>query len=151
MPLYVDASCFNRPFDDQTQARIREETGAVLQILQRIIEGDDSLVWSSALTLELSAHPEPEIRSQLLGWKRHSQDVLTTSDSVRGRTEQLVRQGVKSLDAAHVAFAEAGGCLVLLTCDDRLLRRANRLGLSLRVLNPVEYAKEISDAGTSER
>ena len=31
MRLYVDLSCFNRPFDDQGQERIRLETEAVLR------------------------------------------------------------------------------------------------------------------------
>lgn len=150
MLLYLDASCFNRPFDDQTQDRIRHETDAVLRILQRILDQEDVLVWSSALTLELMAHPEPEIRSQLLGWEHHSRTVLTSSDPVRQRAETLVRQGLKALDAAHVAFAEVGQCAAFMTCDDRLLRRANGLGLSLRVVNPVDYMQEISDAATPE-
>ena len=88
MLLYLDASCFIRPFDDQAQLRIREETDAVLHILQRIAKGDDALVWSSALTLELSAHPEPEIRSQLVAWERYCRRVLTESESVRSRTSR---------------------------------------------------------------
>jgi hypothetical protein len=31
--IYLDACCLNRPFDDQTQARIRLEAEAVLMIL----------------------------------------------------------------------------------------------------------------------
>ena len=52
MRVYLDLSCFNRPFDDQSQARIAEETAAVFAILRRIEDGEDELVWSAVLTLE---------------------------------------------------------------------------------------------------
>jgi predicted nucleic acid-binding protein len=54
----------------------------------------------------------------------------------------LELSGLKPLDAAHVAFAEAAGCTVLLTCDDRMLQRSQKLNLLLRVVNPVEYVQE---------
>lgn len=148
MLLYLDANCFNRPFDDQTQTRIHQETEAVFRVLQRILQGADDLVWSTALTLELSAHPEPEIRKDLTSWAQRSRRVLTTKSSVRKRVEAFVDEGLKPLDAAHVAFAEAAQCTAFLTCDDRLLRQAPRLGLSLRILNPVKYLEELSDART---
>ena len=53
MLLYLDANCFNRPFDDQTQKRIRQQAEAVLHVLQRILDGEHELVWSSALTLRV--------------------------------------------------------------------------------------------------
>lgn len=37
MRLYIDLSCFNRPFDDQLQDRIHLETEAVFGILNRIL------------------------------------------------------------------------------------------------------------------
>ena len=50
MLLYLDLNCFNRPFDDQSQDRIAQETTAVFAILQRIIDGVDQLIWSAILT-----------------------------------------------------------------------------------------------------
>ena len=44
MRLYLDLNCFNRPFDDQTQTRIVQETSAVFAILQRIVDEMDHLV-----------------------------------------------------------------------------------------------------------
>ena len=39
MKIYLDVSCLNRPFDDQTQARIRLEAEAVLLILEQFDDG----------------------------------------------------------------------------------------------------------------
>jgi hypothetical protein len=59
MRLYIDLSCFNRPFDDQGQERIRRETQAVFDVLRRIIEGSDTLVWSWVLSFENDNTPNP--------------------------------------------------------------------------------------------
>jgi len=78
-----------------------------------------------------------------------SQPVRTLAP-VRERVNKLVAEGLKALDAAHLAFAESAACDVLLTCDDRFLRRAQNLDLSLRVLNPVEYYEETIDDGPDD-
>jgi predicted nucleic acid-binding protein len=145
MLLYLDASCLNRPFDDQAQPRVRQEAEAVLRILKRVCAGHDGLVWSSALTVELGAHPEPDIRAELLSWAGRSRRSMTTDTAVRLRVEQLVGFGLKPLDAAHVAYAESARSDALLTCDDRFLRQARRARLPLRVMSPIEYMEELSD------
>lgn len=150
MLVYLDANCFNRPFDDQTQERIQQETEAVLNVLQRVLGGHDQLAWSAALNLELSAHPEPDIREELMGWAERCQILLEPSNDVRARAEALHSLGMGALDAAHIAFAEAGGCDLFLTCDDRLLRRSRRLALSVQVFNPVEYVEGIANAENAD-
>jgi predicted nucleic acid-binding protein len=150
MLVYIDANCFNRPFDEQQQERIHRETEAVLAVLERVDSGADELAWSPALTLELSAHPEVAIREQLTAWSARAGVDVTTTASVHDRIKELVAGGLKPLDAAHVAFAETAKCEVLLTCDDRFLRRAQQLDLSVRVLNPIEYLTETEDGGIDD-
>ncbi|MEK7337836.1 MAG: PIN domain protein, partial [candidate division NC10 bacterium] len=65
MRLYLDLNCFNRPFDDQNQERIRRETGAILAILARIVERSDVLVWSWALDWENARHPIADRREEI--------------------------------------------------------------------------------------
>ena len=71
MRLYIDLSCFNRPFDDQGQERIRLETEAVLSVLTRVLEGRDLLLWSWAMSYENDKHPKtdrgrcPEMRDRV--------------------------------------------------------------------------------------
>ena len=56
----------------------------------------------------------------------------------------LVSQGLRAMDALHVAAAETGGCDILLTTDDALIRKAQtvRPPLRVRVLNPVRWLAE---------
>ncbi len=58
MKIYMDVCCLNRPFDDQTQDRIRIETEAILSILYRCQQGDWELIGSKIIDLELSNSPE---------------------------------------------------------------------------------------------
>lgn len=147
MRLYIDLSCFNRPFDNQGQERIRRETDAIFAILRRIIEGNDTLIWSWVLTFENARHPKPERRDEIALWEGRAEKSIALSTNLQERARQIAQQGIAVLDAAHLASAEAGGVDVLLTCDDVVLRRAQRLGLALRVLNPMAYLKEVSAHG----
>lgn len=119
MLIYLDANCFNRPFDDQSQDRVCRETQAVLEVLQRVLEGEDDLVWSSALAVELTAHPDPQIRTQLVAWATRGRKNITSAAVVRSRVEELVRQGLHPLDAAHVARRLRGGGSVRCPADVR--------------------------------
>jgi hypothetical protein len=147
MRLYIDLNCFNRPFDDQGQERVRHETDAVLAVLTRIVEGKDTLLWSSVMSFENDKHPRADRRDEIALWEGRSERSVSLSDDLEKRARQIVQQGIAVLDAAHLAAAEIGGAEIVLTCDDVLIRRAARLGLALRVLNPVAYFNEVKDNG----
>jgi hypothetical protein len=59
---------------------------------------------------------------------------------VAARAREIERFGFRGLDALHLAAAEAGRADLLITTDDRILRRAGRAGaqLHLRVVRPAE-------------
>lgn len=122
MRLYIDLNCFNRPFDDQGQERIRRETESIYGILRRIVEGDDTLLWSWVLTYENFRHPKPDRRDEIALWEGRAEKSVALSTNLQGRARQIAQQGIPALDAAHLASAEAGGANVLLTCDDVVLR-----------------------------
>lgn len=43
MRIYLDNCCFNRPFDNQSQLRVRLETEAKLWIQERVAAGEIEL------------------------------------------------------------------------------------------------------------
>jgi hypothetical protein len=147
MRLYIDLNCFNRPFDDQRQERIRRETEAVFAILNRIIDGKDTLIWSWVMSFENAKHPKPDRRDEIALWESRAELVIPLNAGVEERTRQLKDQGMPSLDAAHLASAETGEVDVFITCDDPVVRRARRIKLGLRVLNPVAYWNETVSHG----
>jgi hypothetical protein len=147
MRLYIDLSCFNRPFDDQGQERIHLETEAVLLVLTRIVEGKDLLLWSWVMSFENDKHPRADRRDEIAVWEGRSERSVELSDALQVRARDMALMGIPALDAAHLAAAEVGGADIVLTCDDAMVRRAARLGLALRVLNPVAYLKEVTGNG----
>lgn len=140
MRLYIDR--FNRPFDDQGQERIRAETEAVLSVLTRVVEGKDLLLWSWVMSFENNKHPKPDRRDEIGVWEGIAERTVTLSTDLEKRARDIAQLGIPALDAAHLAAAEIGGADVVLTCDDVMIRRAGRLGLALRVLNPVAYSQQ---------
>ena len=105
MRLYIDLNCFNRPFDDQGQERIRRETEAIYGILRRIVEGDDTLLWSWVLNYENVGHPKPDRRDKIALWKGRAEKSVVLSTNRQERARQIAQQGIPALDAAHLASA----------------------------------------------
>ncbi len=58
--IYFDTCCLNRPFDDQTQVRVRLEAEAVLAILSRIENGEWDWVGSEVLMDEIEQMPDTQ-------------------------------------------------------------------------------------------
>lgn len=144
--VYLDVCCLNRPFDDQSQERIRLEAEAVLLILNRCYQGREHWSGSNVLVYEIRRIPDPERRRRVFSLLRfvHSTEVTEANEWTRGGALQGL--GFKAVDSLHVACAEKAGCAVLLTTDDRLLRAAHRNApqLGVRVVNPVEWMQEES-------
>lgn len=64
------------------------------------------------------------------------------------RAREIVALGFRPYDALHLACAESSGATVLLTTDDRMLRRAARVreDLRVRVANPLTWMTEETTA-----
>jgi predicted nucleic acid-binding protein len=142
--IYVDLNCFNRPFDDQRQTRVAEETAAVFVVLQRIVDNLDQLVWSEVLSFENSQHPLRDRSNEIARWTNEATELVVIDDLTRSLANQLTADGIKPLDAAHLACAELSKCEYFLTCDDRLIRMAGRSNQNIKVRNPIEYLTEMS-------
>jgi hypothetical protein len=80
MRVYLDNCCFNRPFDDQSQYKIRLESEAKLVIQDRIINNKLDLVWSFILDLENAANPFDERRLNIEKWRFMAVETVIESD-----------------------------------------------------------------------
>ncbi len=69
MRLYLDLCCFNRPYDDQTQPRIRLETEAKILLQEKVKRFECALVWSSTLDFENANNPYEEHRLAIQQWR----------------------------------------------------------------------------------
>ena len=142
--IYMDACCLNRPFDDQTQQRIRLEAEAVVAILDRCQTGDWLMVASTALASEILQTPEAVKRQQVIDLLAAAKiTVKVTPENIK-RSVDLQTLGFKPFDALHIACAEAVKVDAFITTDDRLLRKSITYSdqLNVRVHNPVSWIIE---------
>ena len=72
MRIYLDNCCFNRPFDDQSQIRVRLESEAKLKIQEEIRSGRLQLAWSYVLDYENNKNPYQERKERIKSWKKYA-------------------------------------------------------------------------------
>lgn len=145
MRIYLDTSVLNRPFDDQSQVKIFLETQAFLLILTLIESQKIALVSSSVLDYENARNSRLERANAVNLWLSLSKTYQKLTPEIRLRAKALEEMGVKSLDALHIASAEASGSDYFLTCDKRLINRCQ--ALDLPVLNPTYFITEVDYEG----
>ncbi len=123
MLIYLDTCCFNRPFDDQSQTRIRFETEAKLELQQRVRQKKVGLVWSYVLDFENTLNPFPERAASILPWRNLAEVRVSETVQIVDQGRSLIGLGIKPFDALHIACAIAAGCDLFVTTDDTLLRK----------------------------
>jgi predicted nucleic acid-binding protein len=140
MRIYLNTSAINRPLDDLSSERVRVEAEAMVALLAAVEDGIVEWIGSEYLDFEVGQDPDGErvkrVRSLLaLVSKR-----VPASLAVARRARAIEGGGLRGLDTLHVASAEAGGAELLVTTDDRMIRRVSRsrLPLLVRLVTPLE-------------
>lgn len=140
----MDVCCLNRPFDDQTNDRIRIESEAVLSILNRCLD-DWILMGSEVIEYEISKIPDEERRHKVRILASISKEKVIVNENIIRRAKQIEEIGLKGVDALHVACAEKSD--VMLTTDDEIIKKvkknAVKLNLKVRIENPVKWLMEV--------
>ena len=144
MRIYLDNCCYNRPFDEQTQLKVRLETEAKLRVQAMMRNGEVEYVWSDILSHEVFDNPFPYRREKILEWRYGAVCTVEMTTDVIADADELAEKGLKAADALHVASAVAADCDCFITTDIRLLRRV-RLFKMTRILNPMEFLLEVED------
>ena len=147
MRVYLDVCCLNRPFDDQTQDRIRLEAESVVLILSHFEAGDWQWIGSEAVDFEIAQTPDDERRTRIQLLASHVGETVSVGSSEVARAQELGKLGFQSIDALHLACAESSVSDVFLTTDDRLLRLAARISESLgvQVANPLAWLGKVAE------
>ena len=133
MNVYLDNCCMNRPFDDQSDRRIRFESEAVKVILSIC----EQRRWHNIARFDIDQIPDEDRRWKLQLVSGQTDDVVTIDRAVSGRAKEFEEKGIQAFDALHLACAEDGAD-VFLTVDDNLLDQALGIeDLKIPVDNPV--------------
>lgn len=145
LKIYLDTCCLGRPFDDQAQDRVRQETGALRRINAYFLSGDLRWIVSDAVANEVARNPHVTQRNNISAKLLTADQTVPIGEAETARAIHLEGLGFHWFDALHIACAESGGADVLLTTDDGMLTRAKRLGaqLHVRIENPYTWLLEI--------
>lgn len=150
--IYFDTCCLSRFFDDQTQDRIRRETEAVSTILETFRHGEWRWLVSKVLEIEVNRNLNFSQCLRIKSLLARANELILLTEAEVSRATTLESLGFKSFDALHIASAESGAADILLTTDDRFVRRAKRVleQLHVRVENPYTWLQEVIRNGRSQ-
>lgn len=122
--VYLDTNVYCRPFDNQSDKRIRRESEAFIEIVDASSRSEIVLVSSDYVKFEIENIMGPLKRKDVRGFER-----TLVSVNVAGSTQifSLARKfsnkcGLNSLDALHVSAACIGKAGWFLTCDDEFYK-----------------------------
>ena len=138
MIIYLDNCAYNRPFDDQSQIKIKIETEAKLYIQEKIEKGILKLVWSYILDFENSFNPFEERKEQISKWQKYANIDISENARIIQRAEKYAVLGIASNDALHISCAVEGKCEYFITTDDYLIKKAQEID-GIKVVTPTTF------------
>jgi len=140
MKIYLDNCCFNRPFDDQSQIRIRLESEAKLKIQEEIRAGKFQLVWSYILDYENNKNPFSERKIRIYEWKKYAIIDMQESQLLLETARAIAEKGFQKIDSLHIACAISSECDYFLTTDDKILGHS-QLITNININDPIGFIK----------
>jgi predicted nucleic acid-binding protein len=142
MRIYLDNCCYNRPFDDQTHARIVLETQAKMTIQELIKAGTVELAYSYMSVMENSDNPNVGNRESIASFFAYATLYIGSQydDDIRTKVATYAKYGIYSKDATHLACAIHAQCAYLITTDDRFIKRYKMN--EIIVCNPITFLQK---------
>jgi hypothetical protein len=140
--LYLDNCCFNRPFDDQNQLKIKLETEAKLFIQQGILTGKFDLVWSYILEFENNQNRFDDKRSVIQDWKNIAKIHCIENNEILEFAEGLRALNIRTKDALHIACSVYSKSDYLITVDKQLYNLRLR---EINIINPLTFINELEE------
>ncbi len=121
------------------------EAEAILGALALCEAGQVELISSDTLLFELGRNPHP-VRREYAGKVLAKAFIfVATDDDVVKRTRTFQAEGMKPLDALHLASAVIANADYFCTCDDRFLKRAKAMDTGqTKVVSPLELITEVT-------
>jgi len=143
MKIYFDTCSLQRPLDDKNQVRIALEAEAILGLIMLSEMDRFELISSETLLFEVQKTPNVHRKRYILNVLNKGQLFIQLNDDIKKRANALNKIGIKSVEALHVACAEAAGADYFCTCDDKLLKKAKALNSHTTAVSPLELIEKI--------
>jgi len=134
--------CYNRPYDDQLHPLIRIETEAKLLIQSEVLKGNLDLVWSFIIHYENNDNPFVDKKKQIALWESKSASIVAFSHEIQLQAENIMKLGIKTKDALHIACAISANADAFITTDRKLL---NKQVSGINITNPMDFVRRYFD------
>ena len=144
MRIYLDNCCLNRPFDDQSNMKVRLEAEAVLFIQGKIAVHEIELAWSYIIDYENSLNPFDEKQSAIDDLKTFKTIDTNETGTILKNAAIIQELGLKTFDALHVACAIETGCDYFLSTDYPILKKLGGFA-KIKVTNPIELIRILEE------
>jgi len=107
--------------------------------------GEVVLCNSEALLYEIGRIPDLTRQAESLSLLSLARENLWVTDDVEVLAAAFERQGIRALDAVHLALASSAKVDYFCTCDDQSYRKASSMsGLSCKVISLLNLVTEVS-------
>jgi predicted nucleic acid-binding protein len=144
MTIYLDTCSMQRPLDDRGQLRIRLEAEAILSVLDLVEAGTVKLITSDAAQFETERNPYPTRQQFAREVMAEASAHVALSEAIEKQARMFNQNGIKPLDALHLASAIEAGANYFCTCDDAFLTKAKRQETgATTIVDPIELAEQI--------
>ena len=139
--IYLDNCCYNRPFDDLSQEKVRNEAAAKV-FIQSLVQYKSLTLYYSFMSLyEINDNPFPGNREHVLNFvKEYASVYISTKrmDEIEELTNQIMQTGIKKKDAVHLACSIIAECHYFITTDKRIM---NWRTDQIKIVNPVGFVE----------
>jgi len=143
MKIYLDNCCLNRPFDDQSNLRIKLESEAIKVILSLCEQEEWYLISSKVVEFEIQNTPDKTRKKELEAINGMASSVIQINQKITIRAKEFENSGIQAFDAIHLACAE-NNADVLLTTDDKFLKKSLKFkNLKIKISNPIKWLEEV--------
>jgi predicted nucleic acid-binding protein len=137
----MDCCCINRPFNDLDDYIISLEAQAVITIISKCFSGNWVLIGSEVLKYEIDKTLDINKKEKMLNIYSMAKNQIMLNDDIERRADNLIKYGIKIMDALHLACAEYAKVDVLLTTDVSFGKKAILIS-SIKIDNPVNWLME---------
>ena len=146
LKIYLDICCLSRPFDDQTDVKIRLETDAKMYI-QSLVKFKSLVLCSSfMLSFEINKCPIEESKNHISQFVKEFSLIHVSNqreDDITKLSKEIMETGIKYKDSIHIACSIIAGCDYMISTDKRLLKYETN---KLKIVNPIDFVKIWEDS-----
>jgi hypothetical protein len=124
--VYFDLCALKRPWDDQRQLRASQETEVVAGLIRLVQLGRITALRSPIHDEENLRNSDKDRAAAIASWFEAIPAPTSAASGIPERGARLFALGFGPFDALHLSWAEGLKADLLVTTDDRFVKRARR-------------------------